>query len=97
MMRSDGPYRKMTHYTKFESREPRIDVYGEGVDELDVSDAEGRGVLRLANIAYAEGRKASEKEFKELLDLANSMEFLAGCRSSASVKFDAWKKARGIE
>jgi hypothetical protein len=49
------------------------------------------------NLAHAEGRKSMEKEFKELLDIANSMEFLAGCRSSARAKFGAWKKARGIE
>lgn len=47
--------------------------------------------------AYEEGRKSMEKDFQELLDIANSMEFLAGCRSSARAKFGAWKKARGIE
>ena len=50
--------------------------------------------------AYAEGRKSMEKEFKELLDLANGMfdRIIEGRSCAKAVKdFDAWKKARGIE
>ena len=49
---------------------------------------------------YADGRKAGEKEFKELLDLANGMfdRIIEGRSCAKAVKdFDAWKKARGIE
>jgi len=58
----------------------------------------------IANAAYAEGRKAMEKDFKELLELANQLN--SGYKSDysglndmpvVSHKFDAWKKARGIE
>ena len=52
------------------------------------------------NAAYAEGRKSMEKEFKELLDLANGMfdRIIEGRSCAKAVKdFDAWKKARGIE
>lgn len=48
--------------------------------------------------AYAEGRKAAEKDFKELLWLANKLKqggsyFPDGLED----EFIAWKKARGIE
>jgi len=52
------------------------------------------------NLAHAEGRKSMEKEFKELLDLANGMfdRIIEGRSCAKAVKdFDAWKKARGIE
>ena len=48
------------------------------------------------NAAYAEGRKSAEKDFKELLKMADSMcdkmeaEFYYTAR-----QFYAWKKARG--
>lgn len=46
---------------------------------------------------YAEGRKAAEKEFKELLELANHMRAAMADIWIVSEEFDAWKKARGIE
>lgn len=46
---------------------------------------------------YAEGRKAAEKEFKELLELANHMRVAMADIWIVSEEFDAWKKARGIE
>lgn len=55
----------------------------------------------LMNVAYAEGRKAMEKDFQELLELAKDMrEFITDeCLDSRKVvagDFDAWKKARGL-
>ena len=50
-----------------------------------------------ANKAYAEGRKSMEKDFKELLDLANQFDAEAPYKDPTSFEFGAWKKARGIE
>ncbi len=47
--------------------------------------------------AYAEGRKSVEKDFKELLELANRIEEFYPGRYAHVEKFKAWKKARGIE
>lgn len=91
----EGPYRKITHYTKFETRDSRIDAYGDGVKELDVSDGDGWGILRLVNSAYAEGRKSKEKDLQELLGL--SQELCDDLGDDVADKFRAWKKARGIE
>lgn len=45
---------------------------------------------------YAEGRKAGEKEFKELLEVAEDL--YVGCEHHlARCSFVDWKKARGIE
>jgi hypothetical protein len=43
---------------------------------------------------YAEGRKSMEKDFQELLELANNLREYPWDEFEA---FDAWKKARGIE
>ena len=45
----------------------------------------------------AEGRKSMEKEFKELLGLANRIEEFYPGRYEHVERFNAWKKARGIE
>lgn len=50
--------------------------------------------------AYAEGRKAMDKDFKELLEMANRLQktTIDGHGwASVLVEFEAWKKARGIE
>lgn len=45
---------------------------------------------------YADGRKAGEKEFKELLEVAEDL--YVGCEHHlARCSFVDWKKARGIE
>lgn len=49
------------------------------------------------NRGYAEGRKSVEKDFKELLELANRIEEFYPGRYAHVEKFKAWKKARGIE
>ncbi len=54
---------------------------------------------------YAEGRKAAEKEFKELLEITNCMAqmlkeiwavYVPSRDPSFLVGFNAWKKARGL-
>lgn len=47
--------------------------------------------------AYEEGRKSMEKEFKELLDLANQAGNFNQDMMQWKIKFEDWKKARGIE
>ena len=55
-------------------------------------------IVKVANIAYAEGRKAMEKDFQELLELANRLRPLAmGYFEPVAREFDVWKKARWIE
>lgn len=47
--------------------------------------------------AYEEGRKSMEKELKELLDLANQAGNFNQDMMQWKIKFEDWKKARGIE
>lgn len=53
---------------------------------------------------YSEGRKSMEKDFKELLEIANNMENMLkeiwsvyANAPGFQMKYDDWKKARGIE
>lgn len=46
---------------------------------------------------YANGRKAAEKDFKELLEFADAMAYHRDDQSLLSRGFREWKKARGIE
>ena len=48
---------------------------------------------KVFNTAYAEGRKSMEKEFNELLEIANQLQEY---QWDVWKKFDKWKKARGI-
>ena len=48
-------------------------------------------------IANKEGRKAAEKEFKELLELANEAGYFNQDIMSWRMKYADWKRARGIE
>lgn len=45
----------------------------------------------------SEGRKSMEKEFKELLDLANQAGNFNQDMMQWKIKFEDWKKAQGIE
>lgn len=56
----------------------------------------------ICNMAHAEGRKSMEKDFEELLELAEYVVDRIGDsgpfgQMHALEKFRAWKKARGIE
>ena len=58
--------------------------------------------VELANHAYAEGRKAGEKDFKELLETTEYVVDRIGDsgpfgQMHALEKFRAWKKVRGIK
>ena len=88
---SEGPY-------KLGDKLPMSDV-SFTILETDIKTA-------IANAAHAEGRKAAENDFPELLEMANSMEgmlkgifavYVTSHAPSVEVKFNAWKKARGIE
>ena len=64
-------------------------------------EPKGEVVIAL-NAAYAEGRKAAEKDFKELLETTEYVVDRIGDsgpfgQMHALEKFAAWKKARGIE
>ena len=52
---------------------------------------------RAANAGYDEGRKSVEKDFNELLELANKMTHELPGVTTSELEFIAWKKARGIE
>ncbi len=49
------------------------------------------------NTAYAEGRKSMDKDFRELLELAEALHGDIDFISTSTQDFAAWKKARGIE
>ncbi len=46
---------------------------------------------------FAEGRKAAEKEFQELLELANEAGYFNQDMMIWRMKYADWKKAQGIE
>jgi hypothetical protein len=64
-------------------------------DGLDCTEAEDIGTAM--NLAHAEGRKSMEKDFKELLEITQSLYDDIGYDSADCKKFRKWKKARGIE
>jgi len=72
-------------------------------DVIDVGGRVSKWVLngysevKIANVAHAEGRKSMEKEFKELLDLANQAGNFNQDMMQWKIKFEDWKKAQGIE
>jgi hypothetical protein len=50
------------------------------------------------NMAYEERRKSAEKDFRELLELADRLKFSGSYfPDGLEDEFDAWKKARGLE
>ena len=85
-----------------QSKGPYTDGWGRGAYVVGpgLKDKQQRtwidvDLASLLNLAYAEGRKAAEKDFEELLMHANAMAF---CSPSAIyLKFLDWKRARGIE
>lgn len=92
-MQSDGPY------TTGDS-DGLVFLNGRGVENFD-SRRDAMNAASLANAAYSEGRKAAEKEFKGLLELAEYVVDRIGDsgpfgQMHALEKFRAWKKARGI-
>jgi hypothetical protein len=58
-------------------------------------EPKGEVVIAL-NAAHAEGRKAAEKDFQELLELAEALHGDIDFISTSTQDFAAWKKARGI-
>lgn len=81
-MESEGPYRIRKGFN--------YGVVGPGIpnteEEYDLTPD-------IANMIYAEGRKAAEKDFKEAIGWADSI-----CLDwNYSKDYKKWKKARGIE
>ena len=84
-MESEGPYRIRKGFN--------YGVVGPGIpnteEEYDLTPD-------IANMIYAEGRKAAEKDFQELLELVNGLH--EHCVDTVPWNaFNAWKQARGIE
>ena len=98
-MQSDGPYKVMNKNGEMYT----FSVIGPGVDWPDRAyEGTAKRICEIANAAHAEGRKAAEKEFQELLELAEYVVDRIGDsgpfgQMHALEKFRAWKKARGIE
>ena len=92
--KSDGPY-KAEHW---EGHNEFV-VVGPGWENLGgtYTKNEARIAYRFANMAYAEGRKAAEKDFQELLEMANEAGYFNQDIMSWRMKYADWKKARGIE
>jgi len=84
---SEGPY-------KFKDRLKYAATVGPGIPDgeeyFDLSP-------EVANMIYAEGRKSMEKDFNELLELANEAGYFNQDMMIWRMKYADWKKARGIE
>lgn len=92
-MQSDGPYKMVGGIFDGPNGFNFRIVWGPDFKLDDKIVAEE--IIKIANLAYSEGRKAAEKDFEELLMHANAMAF---CSPSAIyLKFLDWKRARGIE
>lgn len=92
-MESEGLYR-------YEHRDEQkaFVVVGPGRENMGGTYTKNEASIaaRLANLAYAEGRKSMEKDFKELLEITQSLYDDIGYDSADCKKFRKWKKARGI-
>lgn len=96
-MENEGPYRNE------ETKSGDAVVFGPGLHPMGTRACWGEELGSTLNFSYAEGRKVAEKDFKELFELVNRFRYSG--RSSVGLKwvidfehkFDAWKKARGIE
>ncbi len=85
-MQSEGPYKELSETC----------IEGPGFEKLPQKVFKDLDMAALLNLAFADGRKSAEKDFKELLDVANDL--YVGCEHHlARCAFVAWKKARGIE
>lgn len=87
-MESEGPY-------STGDSDCLVFLNGRGVESFD-SRRDAMNAASLANTAHSDGRKEAEKEFKELLEVAEDL--YVGCEHHlARCSFVDWKKARGIE
>ena len=83
-MESDGPY-------KMKDDLQLRDKNGNLIDDFVVLGNVQE--ILIANLAFAEGRKSAENDFKEAVSWADSI-----CRDRNYLKdYKKWKKARGIE
>lgn len=92
-MESEGPYKS----ERWECQNEFV-ITGPGWEFVGGTYTKNEADLasRFANLAYAEGRKSAEKDFQELLELANGLH--EHCVDTVPWNaFNAWKQARGIE
>ena len=94
-MQSDGPYKMVGGIFDGPNGFNFRIVWGPDFKLDDKIVAEE--IIKIANLAYSEGRKAAEKDFNELLEIAQSLYDDIGYDSADCKKFREWKKARGIE
>jgi hypothetical protein len=74
----------------------KMPPYNPSFDEKEHSELVDKGTNAWAGLVDEKG--PTEKDFKELLDLANRLRPLAmGYFEPIAREFDDWKKARGIE
>lgn len=86
-MESEGPY----SYSS---------VAGKIVEDAKDGSMAQAMITKALKDAHAEGRKSMEKDFRELLHLANVMSEMLKADShspSFEMRFIEWKKVRGIE
>lgn len=95
----EGPYRiDIPDEYKGESDYVSPRLLGPGLGRWGAAELEENSSLAdVANTIYAEGRKAAEKDLKELLELANDLKDELAFPTPIGWKFTNWKKARGIE
>jgi hypothetical protein len=98
-MESEGPYKS----ERWECQNEFV-ITGPGWEFVGGTYTKNEADLasRFANLAYAEGRKSMEKDFKELLEMMKYVVDRIGDSGQfgqmhALEKLMAWKKARGIE
>lgn len=73
----------------------KMPPYNPSFDEKEHSELVEKGTKAWAGLVDEKG--PTEKDFKELLELANHMRAAMADIWIVSEEFDAWKKARGIE
>lgn len=87
-MESEGPY-------STGDSDCLVFLNGRGVESFD-SRRDAMNAASLANTAHSDGRKAGEKDLRELLSITEKL-YCATDEAFSCPELFAWKKARGIE
>ncbi|MBK8871857.1 MAG: hypothetical protein IPN19_12715 [Elusimicrobia bacterium] len=92
-MESEGPYRVERHALG------GVGIVGPNRDGsyTGLDRAQSNERVSYLNEGYAEGRKSAEKDFNELLEIANEAGYFNQDMMIWRMKYADWKKARGIE
>lgn len=98
-MDSEGPYTKTSTWlpscvdgmiTAPTGSSFRVNNTTDAAREITLAFREG------VRLGESLGRKSAEKDFQELLELAEALRGDIDFISTSTMDFDAWKKARGI-